>query len=128
MFELDFRVLEACLDATMLRHKMISHNLANVETPGYKRRYVEFERYLQEAIYPRKIRLKRTDPRHLPSYEVVKAEVKVDRSTSFRNDANNVDIDREVVALATNTMRYQVLSSLLSRKIERYNVVLRGLR
>jgi len=128
LFELDFRILETCLDVTMLRHKLISHNLANVETPGYKRRYVEFERYLQEAIYPRKIRLKRTDPRHLPNYEIVRSEVKVDRTTTFRNDDNNVDIDKEMVALAKNTMRYQVLSSLLSRKMERYNVVLRGLR
>jgi len=128
LFEPDFRILEACLDVTMLRHKLISHNLANVETPGYKRRYVEFERYLQEAIYPRKIRLKHTDPRHLPNYEVVRSKVKVDRATTFRNDGNNVDIDREMVALTKNAIRYQVLSSLLSRKIERYNVVLRGLR
>lgn len=128
MFGLDYQLLKIALDVSALRAEVIANNIANVETPNYKRKYVVFESALQEALENRHIQLKHTNPKHLTGKFRISPRVKTDRSTSMRNDGNNVDIDREMTELASNTLRYQVLTSLTSRLVERYNVVLRGVR
>ncbi|MDI3517169.1 MAG: flagellar basal-body rod protein FlgB [Thermotogota bacterium] len=128
MFGLDYQLLKIALDVSALRAEVIANNIANVETPNYKRKYVVFESALQEAMEDRHIQLKRTNPKHLTGTFRISPQVMTDWSTSMRNDGNNVDIDREMTELASNTLRYQVLTSLTSRLVERYNVVLRGVR
>ncbi|HCZ07489.1 MAG TPA: flagellar basal body rod protein FlgB [Thermotogae bacterium] len=128
MFGLDYQLLKIALDVSALRAEVIANNIANVETPNYKRKYVVFESALQEAMEDRHIQLKRTNPKHLTGAFRISPQVMTDWSTSMRNDGNNVDIDREMTELASNTLRYQVLTSLTSRLVERYNVVLRGVR
>jgi len=116
-------------DLVLTTHRGHAHNIANAETPGYKRRYVIFEEILQRALEKTRIRLYKTNERHLDPVETpVRPKVMVDDSTSYRNDGNNVDIDREIVEMVKNGLRYQVLTRLMSSNIERYNIVLRGVR
>lgn len=106
-------LLRMGLDAATLRHKAISNNIANVNTPKFKRQIVNFEEQLAK-VYDGKVDLvgARTDDRHIPigdtSYVDVRPEIVTDRAHVMRNDKNNVDVDIEMSDLAKNTMLYQV--------------------
>ena len=129
LFNSNFYTLKAAMDASMLRQEIHAHNIANAETPGYKRRYVQFESILQKAMDKSRVKLEVTNPKHLRAISLpVRPVVKIDYSTTYRNDGNNVDIDREIVEMTENGLRYQVLSRLFSMNVERYNAVLRGVR
>ena len=129
MFNSVFYIVQTAMDITMLRQKLIAHNIANAETPGYKRLDLVFEEELRKALESKDLRLKLTDERHIPNLPVViNPRIVRQSNTSLTNDKNNVDIDYEMSLLAQNTLRYQVLSRLMSLNIERYNIVLRGVR
>lgn len=114
------------LDASALAHSVIANNIANVDTPGFKRSAVDFGSQLQQAMSARanaadELSMVRTDPRDFggdPAVALgdVKPSVVTDRSTSLRNDGNNVDIDKEVALLAENTIRYQSLAQILQHE------------
>ncbi len=115
-------LVQRSLDAAALSHKVISNNLANVDTPGFKRSNVVFNETLRKAMEarrqaPQHLGLQRTDARHLdvnaaPSLDAVGPEVVTDVTSSLRNDGNNVDIDREVALLSQNTVWYQTLAQI----------------
>ncbi len=129
LFNTNFYTLKEAMDVSMLRHEIHSHNIANAETPGYKRKYVVFEEILSKVMDEKRLKLVRTDPRHMESVKTpVRPVVMTDTSTSYRNDGNNVDIDYEIVEMVKNGLRYQVLSRLMSMNIDRYNAVIRGVR
>lgn len=99
-----FRAAATALDGLAARHAAISDNIANVNTPGYKRKDVVFEEALARALddcgrSPCGGRLPAIEPRLVR-----------ETGTSLRADGNNVDIDREAVALADNALRYQTLA------------------
>ena len=99
-------VLEKASDASWARNSVISNNIANVDTPGYKRKDIEFEQYLQGAVSGGS------------SLDDDIAEVDLDSLTgttytdyataSYRIDGNNVDIDTENVELAKNQIKYYI--------------------
>lgn len=106
-------VLETALDGTSLRNSTISDNLANVDTPGFKRSDVYFEDELKKALNNEEIQGKRTDARHIPiggkNVNEVTPQVIQDQTTSGRVDGNNVDIDSEMAKLAQNSIMYNAL-------------------
>jgi len=125
LFSSSFYTLKAGLDAAMLRQNVHAQNIANVETPGYRRKYVVFEEKLQEAM---KLRLLRTNEKHITTkIALPTAEVQQEEGIAYRNDENGVDIDYEVVQMVSNGLKYQVLSRLMSMNFERYNTVLGGI-
>lgn len=113
-------ILEKAADASWLRNEAIANNLANVDTPYYKRQDVSFEAELQKAL---------GDSRYISMDEKVK---RVDLSQinprpftdyagySYRLDKNNVDVDQENVYLAENQLKYQGLMAGL--KVEFQNL------
>jgi len=124
LFSSNFYTLKAALDAAMLRQSVHAQNIANAETPGYRRKYVVFEENLREAM---KLRLLRTNEKHITSRIAFPApEVRQEEGIAYRNDENGVDIDYEVVQMVSNGLKYQVMSRLMSMSFERYNTVLRG--
>ncbi len=113
------KVMEKSLDAALLRNDAISHNIANVDTPGYKRKTVSFEEQLRNAISENSVRGARTDPRHIPvgSKNVDDLEIRVaedKKPLDMRLDGNNVDIESEMAQMAKNTIKYNVLSDRIS--------------
>jgi len=115
------KVMEKALDATWLRNEAISQNIANVDTPGYKKKTVKFEEYLNEATDGSSFKGLRTDNRHIPigsdSIDNVEIQVTEDNSsTSMRIDGNNVDIDSEMASMAKNSIQYNTLAQRLSGK------------
>lgn len=115
------RDLAVALDAAALRQQAIAHNLANAETPRYRRFDVVFEEALalqQREASRRKIALRRTHEAHLSGTrrDPVRPVVVRDTSSTMRNDGNNVDVDREMAALAKNTLFYQTLTRVMGAR------------
>lgn len=102
-------VLSKAADAAWTRNEILSNNLANNDTPGYKRKDVTFESYLFEELTSgsnSSLRKKVDDV----DLENLDAKVYTDYSTlSYRLDGNNVDIDTENVELASNQIKYNAL-------------------
>lgn len=113
-------VLQKGLDAAGERQRIMAHNIANVNTPLYKRKEVRFEEELRQALLgSSRLPLATTHPRHLgarPSLQDVSHEVKTDLQSSMRADGNNVDIEREMAMLAANQLNYNALVQLLSSR------------
>lgn len=115
-------LVQRSLDASALSHKVIANNIANVDTPGFKRAEVVFSDKLKRALEARQnagdsLELARTDARHLSledaeDVDSVRPEVVTDITSSLRNDGNNVDIDHEVSLLSQNTVWYQTLAQI----------------
>ncbi len=116
-------LLDRAADASWAREKAIAHNIANVDTPGYKRQDVEFDLTLKRAI----IRTKQDN--------VLDAATNLDAASlqpkvftdyagySYRLDGNNVDIDTENVELASEQIKYQALTTSLSQEFSRFKMV-----
>lgn len=105
-------ILNKALDGTWLRNKTINHNIANADTPNYKRLTVSFEDKLKEALKEEDSKLIRTHPKHFPiskNLEDIQPEIMVDKNISYRFDGNNVNIDTESADLAKNTIMYNAL-------------------
>ena len=102
-------VLKKAADASWKRNEILSNNIANNDTPGYKRKDVSFESYLLEELASgsnTSLR-KKVDGVDL---SVINPTVYTDFSNmSYRLDGNNVDIDTENVELASNQIKYDAL-------------------
>ena len=117
-------VLDKAADAANLRKDVLSNNIANVDTPNYKRKDVSFQNYLEQALIgadPLSERVEEVNT-HLSDFGGV---TYTDSSVlSYRLDGNNVDIDTENAALAENQIRYNALVDQISQEFSRYKTVL----
>ncbi|MDF2713715.1 MAG: flagellar basal-body rod protein FlgB [Paenibacillus sp.] len=122
-------MMERTLDAAAFRQKVISNNVANIDTPYFKRSDVQFEELLSKELNKKSIQGRRTDPRHFPIGRVVAPtvpEVVADESTMMNNNLNNVDIDYEMSLLAKNQIRYNVLIGQVSHDLKNYRTAMNG--
>lgn len=125
-----FKVLKKALDASALRQKVIAQNIANVDTPGYKRADVTFEDELKRALQKTaRVEMTTTHEAHIPTppkdLSSVKARIMREVDTFMRNDENNVDPDREMTALAKNNIAFRTLAELIDRKFQGLRDVIR---
>lgn len=116
-------VLDKAADASWMRQEAISNNIANVNTPGYKRQDVSFEDGLQEAIS--NSRYRSTDEKVA---NLSKADLRIRSYTdssgfSYRLDGNNVDIDTENAALARNQLKYNALVDSINHEFSMIKAV-----
>src|SRR5436305_11652536 len=88
------------------RQSALSGNLANVDTPGYLRKDVDFQDTLQAAVGAG------TDPGN------VAFTAQTDSSAPVREDGNSVDIDRENAELSENALDYDALARVASTRID----------
>ena len=102
----NFNYLPRAMTAANIRQEVIADNIANVNTPNYKRSVVEFEELLAREIYGEepdgKLKLVRTHDKHLPFEPLefhAEPQIVQDNSTTMRMDKNNVDIDIEMASL-----------------------------
>lgn len=120
-------VLSKAADASYLRNEILDNNIANVDTPGFKRKDLEFERHLSRAIdsaakSPKDSLSKRV---HNVDLSGVRMNVYIDNTDlSYRIDDNNVDIATEQVELATNQLVYNGLIDSMTHEFSRIKSVL----
>jgi flagellar basal-body rod protein FlgB len=115
------KVLEKALDGASAKQKAIAHNIANVNTHGFKSFEVSFKEQLRNALgHSDKLTLKATDHRHITNKidinELV-PQVTRNNTTSARADGNNVDIDKEMTELAKNTIYNSAAITQLNKKL-----------
>lgn len=118
-------VLTKAADASALRNKTIANNIANIDTPHYKRQDVSFAANLQQAL--KNSRYKTLDQK-IDSLNTkrLKGVVFTDlEAYSYRLDGNNVDVDTENVYMAENQLMYQGLTKSLSSEFEHFKAVLK---
>ena len=115
-------VLQQAADASWLRNSIISNNIANVDTPNYKRKDVQFETYLIEQLAGGDTMDSYVDGIDLSTID---ATIYTDNSNlSYRSDGNNVDIDTENAELAKNQIKYNVMTDAISQEFSRLRTAL----
>lgn len=125
------QVARQALDGLSQREEAIASNIANIDTPGYQRKVVNFEDALQAQLNTGQpgIELKRTDPRHLSAPangNSLPSGTQAQDVVASRNDNNNVDIDQEMTQLVDTQLRYQALSSSLGTRLATLRTVING--
>lgn len=117
-------ILDKAADAANLRNELLTNNIANVSTPNYKRKDLDFESVLQGELAGKK-NLSKAVKKANQNLETLDAQVYTDNaSLSYRLDGNNVDINTEEARLAENQIKYQALVDLMNQEFARYNTVL----
>lgn len=117
-------ILDKAADAANLRNELLTNNIANVSTPNYKRKDLDFESVLQGELAGEK-NLSKAVKKANQNLETLDAQVYTDNaSLSYRLDGNNVDINTEEARLAGNQIKYQALVDLMNQEFARYNTVL----
>ena len=125
MGEIDGHVgalLERLLDAATRRQALIAANIANLDTPGYRTRDLDFERVMAAAERgdaAAALDFERTAPGHLGGGGKISPDgfEIAPEGLVTRNDLNNVSIDREMLALAWTAGRYSTAIELLRKRI-----------
>ena len=119
-------VLDRTADAAWMRNEVIGNNIANVNTPGYKRQDVDFENELQQALGDSRYVTMDAKVRY-SMRRGLKPRLYTDHSNySYRLDGNNVDIDTENVELAANQLKYQGIIAGIRSEFSNLQTVMRG--
>jgi len=117
------------------RFEAVANNIANVNTPGYKRQEVTFEEDLRSAIGTRKtsnkLEMETTEKNHfgnsgnnsLENFQVNESTVE---DSSYRLDGNNVDPEIEMAKLAETRMAYQGIMKIMARRVEMIRTAMNG--
>jgi flagellar basal-body rod protein FlgB len=110
-----FRILEKMLYAAQVRHRVLSSNIANVDTPKYRAKDVDFVSFLQSE----QAGLRTTDPRHISSGPAGAGTLTGPGVVENRSwgDDNNVELDVEVAKMTENGLLFEAGSRLLSTKM-----------
>lgn len=115
-------ILDKAADASWTRNELITNNIANVDTPNYKRKDIEFQTYLANELEGNGTLDQKVANADLNSLE---ASVYTDNSSlSYRLDGNNVDIDTESANQAENQIRYYTLLDSMTQEFSRIKSVL----
>lgn len=133
-FGKNLEILTRELDVSALRQNVIANNIANADTPNFKRSVVNFESQLKRALdsekttppFPQYI----TNPRHnafdkAMDWRDVKPRRVLDYLTEAKNNGNNVDIEEEGTNALTNQLLYTTLTQAVTSQIQGVNIVLR---
>lgn len=114
----NYQIAKAMLDANVLRHEAIAANIANAETPGYKRVDLapDFSAKLQHAL--KHGTLGRTAVR--PSL------VEDSSASAVRPDGNNVEIEKELVAMSRNATEHQFLTQIITGNLRSLRLAITG--
>ena len=118
-------VLNRAADAAWQRNEAISNNIANVDTPGYKRQDVAFETVRQQALGNNRYQ-SMDDKVANVNLSRLRGRAYVDYANySYRLDGNNVDIENENVMLAENQLKYQGLISSINQEFTNLQTVMK---
>ncbi len=118
-------LMEAALTARAQRQDMIAGNIANIDTPFYKARDIDFESALIEKtkeMYAKddikELKMARTDGKHMSGYQSLdstKSTIYLRDGHMARNDGNTVDLDIETTELSKNSIMFNALTAALKK-------------
>lgn len=123
--QLTYEVIKKGLDASTERSKVIANNISNINTKNYKRRYVSFEETLKQNNG--ELNLKTSSEKHIRNgASLGEITVKEDKTSSMRDDGNNVNLDLEKVNQAANSLMYNAIIAQLNNRISQRRIVVNG--
>lgn len=127
LFSGTISTLENALNYSSTKQKVISQNISNADTPNYKAKNVSFKNELQSAV-GNSLETRRSDARHFDfnGHATNRIAITTNQNTSYNNNGNNVDIDKEMADLATNQIYYNALIERISGKFQTLQSVIRG--
>ena len=111
--------LNVALDVIAAKHAVIASNIANIDTPGYKAKTINFKDALLGAMKGGGLAMKQTASDHMAGASIegsMGAYVQEQVNDSMRNDGNNVNIDKEMLALSKNNIMYNVASQIIGNQ------------
>ena len=114
-----YQMAQVLMDKSLMKHQAIASNIANIETPGYKRVDLDpaFEKKLHEAM-------KNGDTKALAKFE---HRLTVDTNTpSVRPDGNNVKLENEMLAMNRNALEYEFLSKYMGKSFGKIKSAITG--
>jgi flagellar basal-body rod protein FlgB len=111
----NFEILHGILNAASKRQKVISSNIANADTPGYKAKDVKFNNFLGKEM-----KVLKTDPKHLGSENRSGSGNYTIEETPSWGDQNNVEINIEVAKMTENALLHESAIKILSSKIKMF--------
>ncbi|MCR4903193.1 MAG: flagellar basal body rod protein FlgB [Butyrivibrio sp.] len=117
-------VLDKAADASWTRNEVIANNIANVDTPGYKRQDVAFEDELKRALGNSRYTSMDSKVAGIKTTRLSARVVNDYSNFSYRLDGNNVDIDTENVTLAANQLKYNGLTTSITAEFTNLQKVL----
>ena len=116
--------LSMAMKLRAINQEVISSNIANINTPGYRCKNLDFQREIEKILTPDNFNLKliTTHKRHIAHnkepLEELNPQVKECNTPVIGNDKNNVDLDREMAKLAKNQLLYNAYVQLFSKKVK----------
>ncbi len=122
-----FIVLQKAMDAGALRQEVIASNAANINTPGFRKSRVEFEKQLRDVMESQAYKAGANSKNSFPlsnSLSSLSPKVVVSSGLASGDNSNNVDIDEEMASLAKNNIYYNTLSHLFSFKFRMLNAAI----
>lgn len=116
----NYQLARKLLDASVLRQQAIAANIANAETPGYRRMDIarDFTTELRARMY--------AGGRSGSISAVTPRLVEDQQATSIRPDGNSVEIERELLEMNRNTVEYEYMTDLVSRNIKQLKMAITG--
>lgn len=121
-------MLSKALDASWKRNEVIANNIANAETPGFKRSDVIFEDILKEQLNSKKLKGTITNSKHMNinggDIKDITYKTKTEDTFSTRLDKNNVDIDVEMAEKAKNEILYNTLTGRVQSRFQKIKLVI----
>ena len=120
-------VLKTAADASWLREEVLTNNIANVDTPNYKRQDVEFTTYLKSALEqagtPASTLPQKVNEANLSG--ITTRTYTENTTLSYRMDGNNVDLSTENAELAAEQINYNALIDSMNNEFTRMKAVLK---
>ncbi|HUU45407.1 MAG TPA: flagellar basal body rod protein FlgB [Acidobacteriota bacterium] len=118
--------LERALDLTAARHKLLTQNVANAETPGYVRKDIDFASELRASMgSASSTGVRTTRPGHMTGQSRVHA-CKVIKERPAQGEATSVELDQEMARMAENQLEYNISAHLARGKFETLKLAIRG--
>jgi flagellar basal-body rod protein FlgB len=119
LFDTSMVGLERAMSGSLLRQQLLANNLANANTPGFKRSDVDFHGVLAQAF------AQGPTPASIAGTSFT---AQTDGATTMRLDGNNVDVDTEMANLSENTLDYQSLTAVLASRIKTLETAIGSVR
>lgn len=124
-------LLSHALDFRSARQSVISGNLANVDTPGYRPQELSFDKALRKEVEKDGISLSKTDNRHFPNPgdpTTAKGEHTMESMEGELSESNQLSIDREMAKMVQNNLLYEASAKLLAKKFDSLRMAIEGNR
>ena len=111
------------------RQKIISSNIANINTPEYKTKDLSFEDHLVKTKNNNDLKLKITNQHHITSYDISTNKIQQNniynvQGLEEQNDGNNVNLDKQISEMAKNSVMYDALSSSIKKDSQWFKFVI----